>query len=48
MYLGIKINTFNVMVSDFLNKTKIKECDSTRIAHIFGKEMVNSWSDYDG
>ena len=39
MYLGIKINTFNLMVFD---STKIKEWEGIRITHIFGKEMVNS------
>ena len=33
-------------------KSEIKECDNTRITHIFGKEMVKSWpefyADYDG
>ena len=33
-------------------KGKIKECDSTIITHIFGKEMAKSWpefyADYDG
>ena len=33
-------------------KSEIKECDNTRIRHIFGKEMIKSWpefyADYDG